>query len=494
MGGYMLVKHWDGVSAFFVGLWNKITGAFSTAFDWIRTKLAGVSDWVLGAVAIFLPFIGIPGLIIKHWDTIAAFFVGLWMRITGGIVSTWEGIKTYFTSLWDRITATFMQAWNAIPAFFSALWNGIVSVVITVANWFSEVWASITSAFSAAWTWASNLFASVWNGIVGIVTGVATWFGEVFGSVTGTFVAAWTWVSDLFVSIWEGIKGVVMGFVEWLRPVIAMIIAPFKAIGDAIGGIINTVKGWLGETVAMGTTELTRMNENRGRDASARPVQTDTAMRAPQTAASLSAPSFTASVAMPGMEPISGITAPSLATTSAVSTPSLTASVASTPAISTGSATAGMNAALMEHFAAASRKGITGREISTAGSDAFMNVGNSLATANASITPTVDMGELNQQAQSSPFLNSLATTNATITPTVDMGEVDKQVSMSFPDAMPRQQQPFDLPVHAETSEKKAITRTITVQNVNINVDELSRIAQFVHRLEHAVLQPEEIIP
>ncbi|MDR0402095.1 MAG: phage tail tape measure protein [Treponema sp.] len=66
LGGYMLVKHWDAVAGFFVNLWNKITGAFSAAFGWIREKLAGVSDWVLGAVAIFMPFIGIPALIIKN--------------------------------------------------------------------------------------------------------------------------------------------------------------------------------------------------------------------------------------------------------------------------------------------------------------------------------------------------------------------------------------------------------------------------------------------
>jgi TP901 family phage tail tape measure protein len=97
LGAYMLVKHWDAVSAFFVNLWNNITGAFSAAFDWIRTKLAGVSDWVLGAVAVFMPFIGIPALIIKHWDAISAFFVGLWTRLTGWVVSAWGEIKNFVT-------------------------------------------------------------------------------------------------------------------------------------------------------------------------------------------------------------------------------------------------------------------------------------------------------------------------------------------------------------------------------------------------------------
>jgi hypothetical protein len=49
----MLIKHCDSISAFFVNLWDKVTGVFSAAFDWIRNTLAGVSDWVLVGVAVF---------------------------------------------------------------------------------------------------------------------------------------------------------------------------------------------------------------------------------------------------------------------------------------------------------------------------------------------------------------------------------------------------------------------------------------------------------
>jgi hypothetical protein len=101
-------------------------------------------------------------------------------------------------------------------------------------------------------------------------------FGETFSFIATAFGAAWIWVSELFTSIWEGIKGVVMGFVEWLSPVIDRIIAPFKVIGNDIGDIIGSVKGWFGETVEIGETEIARMNENNLRDAAAKPVQTAT--------------------------------------------------------------------------------------------------------------------------------------------------------------------------------------------------------------------------
>jgi TP901 family phage tail tape measure protein len=416
IGGYMLVKHWDAVSAFFVNLWNKITGAFSAAFNWIKNLLSNVSGWVLGAIAVFMPFIGIPALIIKYWDTIKAFFVGLWVRITGLAVAAWEGIKNFFTGLWASIVAKFVEIWNGIPGFFAGLWTSIVSIVTSVANWFIGVWNIVAGAFSAAWTWVSNFFISVWNNIVGVVTIVANWFGEVFGGVAATFAAAWTWVSDLFTSIWEGIKGVVMGFVEWLQPVIDMIIAPFRAIGNAIGGIIGTVKGWFGETVEMGQAELDRMAASKAVAASAGPAASAAvpAAASEAVAASETAPSLTATttgaVAVPEL---------AAATTGAAATPALAASAQT----GTGTGSSG-NSLLAEHLAAASRKGIEGT-VDTTASDAFMNAG-----ASTAITPTVDMAELNQQAQSSPFLESLAATTATITPTVDMAELNQRIQSS----------------------------------------------------------------
>jgi TP901 family phage tail tape measure protein len=406
LGGYMLVKHWDAVSAFFVGLWNTITGAFSAAFDWIRTKLAGVSDWVLGALAVFLPFIGIPALIIKHWDTIAAFFVGLWTRLTGWVVS----------------------AWGEIKEFFASLWNNIISIVADVAAWLAGVWQTVTGAFSDAWTWASNLFTSIWNGIAGVVTGVANWFSEIFSFVANVFTAVWMEVSNVFTSIWEGIKGVVMGFVAWLSPVIDAILAPFKAIGNTIGGIIGAVKGWFGETVDIGKTELATMTENRMRDAAASPLETAAAPAA-QTAVSVAPVMDTASVAAP----------PS---------PALSAA----PSLSAGTTTAGTNSALTEHLAAASRKGIAGSGINAAASNAFMDAGMA----------------------------------------VDWADFEKGTAVTFQEAVQPRQVSVETPwKEPEARREKPAPSVFNIQSVNLNADDIHRLLDFARQLEHAVLEPVE---
>ena len=47
-GAVAIVKNWDAVSGFFIGLWEKITGAFSAAWEGIKTVIVGFVDWVGG--------------------------------------------------------------------------------------------------------------------------------------------------------------------------------------------------------------------------------------------------------------------------------------------------------------------------------------------------------------------------------------------------------------------------------------------------------------
>jgi phage-related protein len=474
-GVYLLIKHWDAVSAFFVNLWGKVTGAFSAAFDWIRNKLAGVSDWVLAAAAGFLPFIGIPALIIKHWDTIAAFFVGLWTRITGWLVSVWGEIKTFFASLWNSIVSTFVDIWNAVPGFFASLWNGITGVVTGVANWFTGVWQTVTGAFASAWTGASHLFTSIWSGITGVVTGVANWFSETFSFIANAFAGPWTWVSNLFTSIWEGMKGVVMGFVEWLSPVVDLIIAPFRDIGNAIGGIIGSVKGWFAETVEIGETELAKMNENKMRDAAAKPVQTNTPAPAAQSA--VPTPYSAASAA-----PI--LTATSAVTPGVIETPAqnIAPQAVTTTALSSGGSLA------MEHIEAARRKGVAASDISYTASSAFDAAGAYTTPAPGADWPKAAAGN---RAASSLFLESFPVTTAT--PSVDVPDIDSEARVRFAEAMPSRREAVIARAEREDRADETPRQNIFhIANMNFNADELRTLFDFVRQLEMAVMEPEAV--
>jgi TP901 family phage tail tape measure protein len=288
-GAYLIIKNWSKITGFFVNLWKKITGAFSAAWNWIKNLLNRTPNWVLVAVAAFFPIIGIPALIIKNWSKITGFFSWIWQQVTGAFSAAWDGIKNlfsrlpnwvigalailfpfvsipilikknwgkisdFFVGLWNKITGAFSAAWGKTLSFFSFVWDSIVSIAGRVATWFASVGQAIGESFAMVWGKILSFFSSVWDGIVSIVASVATWFGSVWESVSGTFGGVWTWILDLFTSIWESIKGVVLGFVEWLSPVIDAILAPFRWLGETIGGILDTVGGWFREED--GSTDL----------------------------------------------------------------------------------------------------------------------------------------------------------------------------------------------------------------------------------------------
>jgi hypothetical protein len=346
--------------------------------------------------------------------------------------------------------------------------------------------------------------------------------------MANSFSAAWTWVSNLFVSVWEGIKGVVTGFVEWLSPVVDMILAPFRAIGNVIGGIIGSVKSWFGETVEIGKTELAAMNENKMALAAAKPVQNGAPAPATQTAAPAAAPAFTASVVnAPGPETASLIAAPALTATGAVAAPSPVLPVA--PSASAGTITAGADTALTEHLAAASRKGIAGNDISVSASDAFATAGasaapvspggslsatvtpgvdmaelnrqaqtspfmESLAAANTAVTPAVDMAGLNRQAQTTPFMESLATANTAVTPGAGMADFERGAALDFQEAVRPRQAAVETPWREpERQPKKETPRVFNIKNVNLSADDIYHLLDFALQLELAVHEPVEAL-
>lgn len=97
----LLYKNWDKVSAFLQSTWNKVVGGITGAIDWLREKLASVPDGFLVIIAAVAPFIGIPLLIIKHWDTVKNFFANLP-----------ENIKSFFTSLPGWFSSFFTNLGN----------------------------------------------------------------------------------------------------------------------------------------------------------------------------------------------------------------------------------------------------------------------------------------------------------------------------------------------------------------------------------------------
>ena len=176
---YLLIKHWDKVSAFFRKLWEGVKKVFAVAWEWIKKMFLNYTP---------------QGLIIKHWDTISGWFVRLWAGVKPGFSAAWHWIKQMFLNYTPQ--GLIIKHWDAISGWFVRLWDGV------------------KNTFSAAWDWIKNLFSSLnpieW--ISGVWDNVSSYFAELpgrffqFGSdiITGLIDG----IKSLAASAWESITNI----------------------------------------------------------------------------------------------------------------------------------------------------------------------------------------------------------------------------------------------------------------------------------------------
>ncbi|GAB6100441.1 hypothetical protein JCM16358_23200 [Halanaerocella petrolearia] len=95
-GIYALWKNWDKVVAFLQGAWNSTVSMVVSAFNWIQDTIDNTSNKALMVVSFFMPFIGLPALVIKNWSAIKTFFINLWGGIKNSTTSGIQFIKNAF--------------------------------------------------------------------------------------------------------------------------------------------------------------------------------------------------------------------------------------------------------------------------------------------------------------------------------------------------------------------------------------------------------------
>jgi hypothetical protein len=119
----LLWRNWDSVVAWLQDTWTKFVDGIKAGFDWIMNLFSGMPVWLQVAIAAFMPFIGIPLLIITHWESIVTFFSNIWVSVKGAFVNGIQGVK-------DFITGTFSWFRESGAKIMSTFTEGIKSVLL----------------------------------------------------------------------------------------------------------------------------------------------------------------------------------------------------------------------------------------------------------------------------------------------------------------------------------------------------------------------------
>ncbi len=174
-------------------------------------------------------------------------FFGMWEKIEGFASDAWEWIK----NIWNVVSGWFDEhviqpvknffsgAWDSISGFASDAWETIKGVWNVVSGWFDEhIITPVTDFFSGLWDKLSTGAENAWEGIKKPFVTVATWFKEKFEN-------AWQGVKDvfstggrIFTGLKEGLESVFKTVVNTIiRGINKVVSLPF----DAINSVLRTL-------------------------------------------------------------------------------------------------------------------------------------------------------------------------------------------------------------------------------------------------------------
>jgi len=215
-----LMSTWETVKSFFINLWNGIVGIFQKAWDFIWNGLLN-NRFIQIALAVFMPIIGIPIMIIKHWGVISSFFVGLWNGIVTGAKNIWNGITTFFVGLWNGIVATFQKAWNFI-------WNGLLN------NKFIQIALAIFMPFIGL----PVMIIKNWDKIISFFKSIPSFFKGIWDKTVDGVDKSFKKMTNFFKGLPEFFKGIGKSIINFL-------ITPINGGINLINGIKINVPNWV---------------------------------------------------------------------------------------------------------------------------------------------------------------------------------------------------------------------------------------------------------
>lgn len=212
---------WESVSGFFSSLWKDISGVWKTVSGWFNTNV------ITPIVSFFQGFSKRVGQI----------FEGLWIIVK----AVWIVVSDWFKSkVIEPIKKNFELLKSAVSTAFKVLWTTVKSVWAVVSGWFKEhVTTPIKNAFSSAKESIQKAFSAAKTAVTGAWNSVSSWFKEhVTTPIKNAFSKMKESVTEIFSKLWNSVKSGVAGA---MNTVISRI---ETAINSLIGGVNTVLRGF----------------------------------------------------------------------------------------------------------------------------------------------------------------------------------------------------------------------------------------------------------
>jgi phage-related protein len=271
----------------------KIAEALADNIEWVGPLTTGIlafaaAVWVLNSALLANPITLVVialaalaaavALVITNWDTIAAFFKGIWDKIWQWTSDRLTDIRDFIVGIWDGIVNWFSSLGSKIGAAFQSVIDWFTSLPGKIGTWLATLPGILLNAFTTAlqavftaltqglqWiiAWAISLpillvrglialggllldwIVSAWNGLIAMTTTLIAnlihFFVALPGQIIDAVMAFGGMLNDWIVAAWEFLT---VTLVQKGQDLIAWFLAIPGRIIDAVVGFGASFAQW----------------------------------------------------------------------------------------------------------------------------------------------------------------------------------------------------------------------------------------------------------
>ncbi|EGP5695713.1 phage tail tape measure protein [Enterococcus faecium] len=179
-----------------ISIFKKLSSAMGVLTNPVFLVIAAVALLVVGFIYL--------------WNTsedFRNFWIGLWEGIKSAVSSAVEWIQ----NAWKSTGEWFTNLWKSIKEGSDNVWATIQEAPGKAADWIKNKWTETKEFFSSIWDGIKETASSAWKGIVNILAPYVIAIKNVFQPMIDFFTNLWTQIGSIAGSAWEIIKTAVMG-------------------------------------------------------------------------------------------------------------------------------------------------------------------------------------------------------------------------------------------------------------------------------------------
>ena len=265
----LLVKNWDTVKRVVLDVWDSVVSSMQSAWARIKSFFDRFGNYVLIALAVAVPFIGLPLLIARNWTQIVKVVRGIWQAVVSVFRDHWDkvlavlfppvGLAILIARNWSRIVDVVRGIWDSVVGVFQEHWDKALAVIfppVGLPLLIARNWSRIVDVVRGVWDSAVGVFRDNWAKVLAIlfpVVGLPLLIAQNWGRIVEIVGGIWSrvndtvrgWIEAIIVFI-EELPAKVLGIVKDIPSMIA------EAIRDIPGlGIALDVVGKAGELVRL---------------------------------------------------------------------------------------------------------------------------------------------------------------------------------------------------------------------------------------------------